>query len=47
MSRTTPEAVLSRGGIRADEFLLLVGLNSSESIVEGGVVGWDGVSGDI
>lgn len=44
MSRTTPEAVLRRGGISAVEFRTLVGLNSSESVV-GGVAGWDGVSG--
>lgn len=45
MSRTTPEAVLRRGGISAVEFRTLVGLNSSESVVVGGVAGWDGVSG--
>jgi hypothetical protein len=39
-----PEAVLRSGGIRADEFLLFVGVNSSESVV-GVDVGWDGVSG--
>jgi hypothetical protein len=40
-----PEAVLRSGGIRADEFLLFVGVNSSESVVGVDVVGWDGVSG--
>lgn len=47
MSRTIPEAVLRRGGIRAEEFLLFVGLNSSSpESVTGVVVGWDGVPGD-
>jgi hypothetical protein len=45
ISRTMPEAVLRSGGIRADEFLLFVGVNSSESVVGVDVVGWDGVSG--
>lgn len=46
MSRTMPEAVLRRGGISIEEFLLFVGVNSSsDELVTGGVAGWDGVPG--
>lgn len=46
MSRTMPEAVLRRGGISIEEFLLFVGVNSSsDELVTGAVAGWEGVPG--